>query len=304
MIRLGLRHLTVIRSIGATGNVSATARELGLTPSAVSHRMRECERRMGALLFQRNGHSISLTPAGRRVEEAANRVLAEIALAERDVGHLGSGFDLVLRFGAACYAGFDWFPALLDKIETLLPNCSAEIVPDVSEDPASLVVDKNADVVLVAGQVERTDVACATLVDDELVVVTAPAHPMAREAWIEPESIADQDYVTHHTIPERGREYDNIFRPFKILPKRVISAGRTQAVLSVVEGGGAITILPRLAVAGHARRAGLELRPITADGLPINWYALTRAGAANAAAVDSAVDLLGACLAELKPASA
>jgi LysR family transcriptional regulator for metE and metH len=252
MIRLGLRHLTVIRSIGSTGNVSATARELGLTPSAVSHRMRECERRMDTLLFHREGHSISLTPAGRRVEEAANRVLAEIALAERDVGHLGSGFDLVLRFGAACYAGFDWFPALLGKIETSLENCSAEIVPDVSEDPASLIVDRNADIVL-----------------------------------------------THHTIPERGREYDNIFRPFRILPKRVISAGRTQAVLSVVESGRAITILPKLAIAAYARRAGLVLRAITQNGIPINWYALTRAGAANAVVVTRAVELLGECLVEL-----
>ena len=300
MIRLGLRHLTVIRSIGSTGNVSATARELGLTPSAVSHRMRECERRMDTLLFHREGHSISLTPAGRRVEEAANRVLAEIALAERDVGHLGSGFDLVLRFGAACYAGFDWFPSLLQKIESSLENCSAEIVPDVSEDPASLIVDRNADIVLVAGQVERPDVDCPTLVDDELVVVMSPSHPMAVLDWIEPGSIAGEDYVTHHTIPERGREYDNIFRPFRILPKRVISAGRTQAVMSVVESGRAITILPRLAVAAYARRVGLELRPVSEDGIPINWYALTRAGAANAVVVARAVELLGECLAELK----
>lgn len=300
MIRLGLHHLTVIRSIGATGNVSATARELGLTPSAVSHRMRECERRMGTLLFHREGHSISLTQAGRRVGEAADRVLAEIALAERDVGHLGSGFDLVLRIGAACYAAFDWFPALLDKIESTLPSCSAEIMPDVSEDPASLIVDRNADLVLVAGQIERPDILCTTLVDDELVVVMAPGHPLTACEWIEPESIAGADYVTHHTIPERGREYDNIFRPFRILPKRVISAGRTQAVLGIVENGGAITILPRLAVAGHAARAGLETRPITRDGIPINWYALARAGAANAVVVASATELLGDCLAVLQ----
>jgi LysR family transcriptional regulator for metE and metH len=291
VIRLGLRHLTVIRSIGNTGNVSATARELGLTPSAVSHRMRE-------------GHSISLTPAGRRVEEAANRVLAEIALAERDVGHLGSGFDLVLRFGAACYAGFDWFPALLAKIEASLESCSAEIVPDISEDPTSLIVDRNADIVLVAGQVERPDIGCTTLVDDELVVVMSPSHPMAALDWIEPESIAGEDYVTHHTIPERGREYDNIFRPFRILPKRVISAGRTQAVLSVVESGRAITILPKLAVAAHARRAGLAMRAISEAGIPIKWYALTRASAANAVVVARAVDLLGDCLARPGPENA
>lgn len=300
MVRLGLRHLGVIRSIGATGNVSATARELGLTPSAVSHRMRECERRTGTMLFHREGHSISLTPAGRRVEEAAIRVLSEIALAERDVGHLGSGFDLVIRFGAACYAGFDWFPDLLEEIETVLPNCSAEIVPDVSEDPASLIASNSADIVLVAGQVERPDIDCRTLTDDELVVAMSPTHALAEAKWIEPESIAEQEYVTHHTIPERGREYDNIFRPFRILPRRVISAGRTQAVMGVVERGSAITILPRLAVASYARRAGLEIRPISAHGIPINWYALMRTGAGNTGVLKQAVELLGKCLDQQK----
>ena len=296
MIRLGLRHLTVIRSIGATGNVSATARELGLTPSAVSHRMRECERRTGTSLFHREGHSISLTPAGRRVQEAAVRVLSEIALAERDVGHLGSGFDLVIRFGAACYTAFDWFPDLLQEIESSLPNCSAEIVPDVSEDPASLIASNSADIVLVAGQVERPDIDCGTLTDDELVVAMSAEHALAAEDWIEPGSFAQQDYVTHHTIPERGREYDNIFRPFRVLPKRVISAGRTQAVMGIVERGGAITILPRLAVAPYARRAGLELRRITETGIPINWYALTRAGSGNSGVINHATMLLGECL--------
>ena len=296
MVRLGLRHLTVIRSIGVTGNVSATARELGLTPSAVSHRIRECERRTGTTLFHREGHNISLTPAGRRVQEAAVRVLSEIALAERDVRHLGSGFDLVIRFGAACYTGFDWFPDLLDEIESGLPNCSAEIVPDVSEDPASLIASNSADIVLVAGQVERHDIDCRTLTDDELVVAMSPAHSLAGVDWIEPESIAHEDYVTHHTIPERGREYDNIFRPFRILPKRVISAGRTQAVMGIVERGDAITILPRLAVAPYASRTGLVLRPISKTGIPINWYALTRAGSGNTGVITRAAELLGECL--------
>ena len=177
-------------------------------------------------LFHREGHSISLTPAGRRVEEAAVRVLAEIALAERDVGHLDSGFDLVIRLGAACYAGFDWFPDFLARIEATLPSCSAEIVPEVSEDPASLISGNHADIVLVAGQVERPDIACKTVADDQLVAAISAQHRLAGERWIAPQQIAESEYVTHHTIPERGREYDNIFRPFKILPRRVTSAGR------------------------------------------------------------------------------
>jgi hypothetical protein len=42
------------------------------------------------------------------------------------------------------------------------------------------------------------------------------------------------------------------------------------------------------------------MRPLGAAGIPINWYALARAGAANAVVVAGAVDLLGDCLAALQ----
>jgi len=292
MIRLEIRHLALVRSIGETSNVSATARELGVSQSAISHRMKEAERRVGTPVFYRDGHNISLTPSGRRLQEAANRILAEIARAERDVDQLSTGFDVVARIGAACYSGFDWFPALLERMQNMQPRSSAEIVPDVSEDPVNLIDNNLADIVLVAAKVERPDTICTPLVDDELVAVMSASHPLAAKDFVEPAAFESEIYVTHHTLPEKGREYDTIFMPTKILPRRVISAGRTQAVLNVVHEQHAVTVLPRLSVQTTAQRMGLCLLPITASSIKIRWYALTRVGARNSAVLGKTVEII------------
>ncbi len=276
LIRLALHHLAVIKSLGGTGSVSATARDLGLTQSAISHRMKEAERRVGSSLFFRDGHSISLNPAGRRLLQSADRILSEVAMAERDLGRLSSGFNDTIRIGAACYAGFGWYPPLFDLMRQEMPKVSLEIVSEISEDPVVLLNNNQADIVLAATPVLQNNIQSTSLIEDQLVAVLPVDHPLASKDYLDPEDFEKEIFVTHHTLPETGREYEKIFKPNGIMPRQVISAGRSQAVMEMILNGLAVTVLPKLAVQEQAARMGLPLRPLGNEGMPIHWYALVR----------------------------
>jgi len=299
MIKLGFHHLLVIQSIGQTGSVSGTAREIGVTQSAISHRMKEAERRISMTLFQRDGHRISLTQAGRRLSRSAQTILDEATMAERDLERMSSGFNVILRIGAACYAGFEWYPKLLNLMSEEYPNVSLEVVSDVSADPAALLSNNLADFVLSAGPVEQADIRAVPLVHDQLVAVMSPSHKLSNSRVIEPSDFVNETYVTHHTLPENGREYESIFKPANIIPKRVISAGRTLAVLELVSSGQAITILPRLSVKSQAVHMGLSIKPISQSGIPITWYILHKKKSSEEKVAFKITDLLKICLQEL-----
>ncbi|UTW59212.1 LysR family transcriptional regulator [Kordiimonas sp. SCSIO 12603] len=273
MIRLGLHHLAMIKSLNATGNVSATARELGLTQSAISHRMKEAERRVNTQIFHRDSHSIVLTQAGKRLLRSAEIILEEATAAERDLDHLSTGHRMVLRMGATCYMGFDWYPSFLHALEKKLPDCMVEIAPTIDENPANLLNDQVADFVLMAGTLEQPDLKNTPLFTDELVAVLPPNHPRCGEAFLQPDMFREEVYATHHTLPETGREYETLFKPAGIYPKEVISAGQTQAIFELILAGRAITILPRWPAQVHAKRLGLTLKPIGPKGTPIKWHA-------------------------------
>jgi LysR family glycine cleavage system transcriptional activator len=66
------------------------AKDLGLTPSAISHRIRGLEERFGVRLFARAGRAIRLTDAGQRYLVAVSASLDALELSSRDLQSLGA----------------------------------------------------------------------------------------------------------------------------------------------------------------------------------------------------------------------
>lgn len=108
----------LVRSV-ETGSFSAAARELRLTPSAVSKLVTRLERYLGVRLVARSTRHVVATPEGERFVERARRILADMEEAERDARrarerpsgrlrlHMGLGFGLS--------QGVDALPRFLEK---------------------------------------------------------------------------------------------------------------------------------------------------------------------------------------------
>ena len=76
-------------------NFAHAADELSLTASAVSHHVRKLEERLGVSLFHRHARGVQLTPAGRRLADAAGSSLADLEDAIRGVRASGEDETLV-----------------------------------------------------------------------------------------------------------------------------------------------------------------------------------------------------------------
>jgi DNA-binding transcriptional LysR family regulator len=94
-------------AITARGSFLAAARQLHLTQSTVSARIRRLEDELGTRLFVRNRAGASLTPAGRRFLGYAKRLVLTAAQARDDVG-LPERYRASIRIGGriALWEGF------------------------------------------------------------------------------------------------------------------------------------------------------------------------------------------------------
>src|SRR3954464_1296339 len=88
-----LRQMAVVVAVAGEGGCSAAARLLHVVQSAVSGTVRALERELGARLFQRTTHRVSLTPAGRAflssartALQAAEEARAAVAQAQVELG--------------------------------------------------------------------------------------------------------------------------------------------------------------------------------------------------------------------------
>src|ERR1700748_2374116 len=75
MRSLNLDQLRTLATVASLGSFSAAARELNLTPPAVSLQSRELEQRLGVRLIDRQGNSARATAAGQDLIAHADRLL-------------------------------------------------------------------------------------------------------------------------------------------------------------------------------------------------------------------------------------
>src|ERR671921_1193828 len=82
--RVEVAHLAVLRELAERGSVTAVARAMRLSPSAVSQQLKVLQRRLGVVLVERVGRGVRLTDAGRALSGIAATVATALAAAEAD----------------------------------------------------------------------------------------------------------------------------------------------------------------------------------------------------------------------------
>ncbi|MEM7123612.1 MAG: LysR family transcriptional regulator [Pseudomonadota bacterium] len=271
MPHLDIRHLRMLVALDRHKTVTSAARALGLTQPALSHQVREAERRAGVPLFRRVNRRLVLTWQGQELLQSARLIMGELERAEADLERYRGGVKALVRLGARAYCGFRWAPAFLDDITEHAPEIEVEFHTDTLSVPLSALEDGAIDLALAPGNPRRRGVEVVHLFDDDLVAVMANDHPLAKRPCVIAADLADQVYVTYSTVFEPGMEHDLLFRPARVLPATYLRAGPLDAMLALVAAGHGVTVVSRWAVAPDLERWGLATRPLTEQGLTIPW---------------------------------
>ena len=86
------RALTALSLLGSLGSLTEAANQLGVTRSALSHRIAELEERLGVALVRKEGRQLCLTEDGERLlssmGDALERIEAAVQPFRRDRGQI------------------------------------------------------------------------------------------------------------------------------------------------------------------------------------------------------------------------
>lgn len=274
--RLDIRHLSMLRTIADAGTVTDAAERLGVSQSALTHRLREAERRLGTELFGRTANRLHLTPAGERLYSTAVAVIEDLERAEADVRVLARDERTVVRMGQGTYSRFHWYPDFAHGYVD--QDLELDIVARAAHEPLTCLVEGAADVVTVHGvkQDERR-LRWFRLASDPLVAIMAPTHPLADRDWLEAEDFANERYITYTLKPAPGFEWQRLFRSARIRPRRMSTVGVPEAIIDLVRAGFGVSVLSRWAVEPEIRDGTLVAKPLGSRGIELNWWAVVRA---------------------------
>jgi DNA-binding transcriptional LysR family regulator len=164
-----------------SGSFSAAARQLGLTPSAISKVVSRLESRLGVRLIHRTTRRLSLTAEGDHFFRRAQRILAEIEEAELEAASARLSPRGMLRLHCGTAMGLHQLTPILPEFCSRYPEVDLELtVNERRIDLARLDIDEGADIVLrpggVEGMVGDTQVIARTLCDLERVICASPSY--------------------------------------------------------------------------------------------------------------------------------
>jgi LysR family transcriptional regulator for metE and metH len=247
---LEVRHFQLVAAIAETGSLAAASLKLHLTPSALSHQLRDAENRLGGLLFQRRHRRLLLTGAGERMLASARRVLAEIAEVEngRDAA------DDLIRLSTGCYTVYGWLPPVMRRFQAEHPRVELRIVLEATRQPVRALLAGELDLALTTQVPSRERLSATRLFDDELLLV-------------------------YDAPREQLDVFTRVLWPAGLEPSRVSRVPLTEALVELVRGGVGVATLPRWILPSGASRKGLAFQKLTRRGVRRRWSAVTREGA-------------------------
>jgi LysR family transcriptional regulator for metE and metH len=271
-----MRHLRMLQAMARTGSVTRAAAMLGLTQSALSHQIREAERRLGLDLFIQRDKRMQMTPIALTLSEEAGRILAQLERLEQQIARDRGVMRHIVRIGCGAYSGYRWLPRFLKVFQQHAADIDIEVVADATQRPLQALQDRDIDVAVSSGTPDKSTTRSLRLFRDELVLIMAPSHPLAGKEVIVAQDLSDQVYISYSAIAEKGHEYERFMKPAQVSYRSMLRVELTEAIVELVIGGFGISILSRWAVNHYLQSGALASARVTRKGLHVDWYAATR----------------------------
>jgi DNA-binding transcriptional LysR family regulator len=186
MFRITLRQLEIFRAVAGQGSTAAAARQLPLSQSATSAGLNQLERSLGVRLFDRIGKRLALNADGKALLPKALGILDNARQLESGASR-SSEFELHIH--ASTTIGNYLVPRLLAGFRRRFPEGRVQARIGNTLEVIRAVQDFSAELGLIEGPCHESGLVVTPWVLDELVVVAAPAHPLARLAKRRPLTI-------------------------------------------------------------------------------------------------------------------
>jgi molybdate transport repressor ModE-like protein len=252
-----LGALRALREVGRRGSIAAAAAVLGVSQQALSARMRTLERTTSVTLLARSPGGSRLTEQGSLIVGWAEDVLDAADRLEAGLRSIRSGVSHRLAVAASQTIAEHLVPHWLVELRNI-EQASAEQTPTVVEltvANSTRVIELVRDVKVRLGFIETphlpADLVTAHLRDDEMLVVTAPAHPWARRRRpLSLTEIAETALVMREAgSGTRVTLTDHLAAQHPPLSARIaMELGTSAAVRSAIAEGVGPGVLSRLAV--------------------------------------------------------
>jgi DNA-binding transcriptional LysR family regulator len=257
-----LAEMRTFERVAAHESFAGAARELGISPSAVSKQVRTLEAHLGARLLHRTTRRVTLTQVGRLYFERAQKILGEVAELEVTVRGLHAEPRGTLRVSAPQDFGRLYLCEPVGAFAAEYPHLRIEFV---MTDRKVDVVEEGFDVAVRVAKLASSTLVMKRLGRCERVLCASPAYLAAYGVPASPAALASHNCIEYDYAESNSWTFRVNGRTQAVAATGRLSANSGWALRALALAGQGLALLPKFLA--HEDLAAGRLVPVLADAL-------------------------------------
>jgi DNA-binding transcriptional LysR family regulator len=257
-----MNQLRVFYEAAKYQNFTLAAKKLFITQPAVTAQVKMFEDQCNLKLFKKKGRHIHLTDEGRTLYEYARKIFEyekEIENVIEDMRELKRG---ILRLGTTkTYARY-FMPFLITNFREAYPLIKVYLDEGSSLDMIHSLLDFKNEVVVIAKVEDHPDVRFIPFSQEELVLILAPHHHLAKEKNVSAKELAEEPIIMKEVGSGTRKLVNDLFEKSGLTPNILMETSNTEFIKQLVQRGDGISFVVKEAVALEVQEKKIAARPI------------------------------------------
>ncbi len=278
-------RLRVFRAVAEHLNFRKAAEHLFLTQPAVTLQIKALENELGVRLFDRSAARITLTPQGTILLEYANRVVALLVEAEREIGESAKQVVGEFSLGVSTTIAQYVLPRLLGAFRQEHPRIRFHVHSGNTSEIVAFLLNEKVSVGLIEGPTRERGVKAEPFMSDELVLIVPAnfrANRVSREQFLSSTLLMrEQGSGSRHVVEAALKKAGYRLKNFA----QVMDLDSTEAIKSAVEVGLGVGYVSRWAIAKELELGALKIAEVAGVTVERQFLFVSPAGSQPQGAV-------------------
>lgn len=261
------RRLQVFYTVARLLSFTKAAETLHMTQPAVTFQVRQLEEHFNTRLFDRTHNRISLTEAGKRVFEYAEKIFEYYAEMEDKIREMTGDMSGALTIGASTTIAEYMLPSLLGDFKKKYDDVNLQLKVSNTEGIVSMVENNVIDLGVVEAPVTNRNLAVEVCRVDQLVVITPPQHPLAAFSSVTVDKLVQFPFICREegsgTREVVAEYFDAVGERGGNELKMGMELGSPEAVKGAVEAGMGISIVSKATIQKELQLGVLAAIPLS-----------------------------------------
>ena len=262
---MDLGQLRYFNKIVEHRSFTRAAKDCSVSQPALSQQIAKLEKELGQPLFERQGRTIRMTPAGQVLQNHAQKILQLVEDAKRQITDDGQSGQICVSATPTIAPYF--FPELLNSVTSQFPKANFSLAETDSDSLIQLCLkgDLDVGVLAISPLVKQSEnyLSFESLFEEELLLAIPAQHPLCRKTRILLKDLAQDNFLMLPANHSLTATLDHFFYRKKFHPGSITRVQQLATLQPMIAAGYGVSLVPRMAADCNSK--GIVYRSLSGD---------------------------------------